>query len=390
MAVTDPPANPLARVPTTNDPMNTGAQSGASNNLQNLAAVVAPVTGGGASSMYGLDSSIAKAPVIVGGLFPVNNADGTMTAEEVMKALAHADPGTIAQIQSWLYKSGQFYSNGKKWQDIDLGVLSPDDISAMGKAITSAAQTGASLTDYLQRQAAWGVYSGAGTGQGGSSGATSMSGSKILSIDVADPKKIGAIIDSEFRQLLGHKPSPAERAGFIAAYQAAERQRQISNYNRAIDATTGGSAAGMTPAHLPPQLEPYDPAAAALADDPGALRAMGQESSAATKGLVNTPLGLNPYADNAERNRAAMTRDQELVAQDQRYLALANQPLPGMPGYSTSGGSSSVTTVAQQSQYDPVAYADEWINTHHTAEAGAHSATDVFSNFLNIIKGGMR
>lgn len=382
-------------------PQPSGAQSGAGNVYTDQAGIIVP-QGGDTKSMYNLSSEIAKATV-TGSPVPVNSANPT--AEQVLSALAHADPSTIAQVQMYLYKGG-FYPNGTRWQDINLGVVRPDDISAFKDAVTVAAQTGSDLSDYIKRQAAWGVYTGATSLTGSSRksvnvlGAATASGN-VLTIEKPDPKAIGRTIDKEFQALLGHKPSAHERAGFIAAYTNAYQQIQIDNYNRQVAAMTGGGDAGAEPIGGSSAAPQYLPTAPDL--KPGAnllgniakagVMAIGTEAFRDSFPKAGA-FGVTQSAQAGLANVLNTQTNARLSAQDQAFLALADKPLPGMPGYSSSGtgagAASGATTVAQQQNYDPQAYADEWIQQHHTAEAGAHSATDVFSSFLNILHGGMQ
>jgi hypothetical protein len=371
-------------------PTPSGAQSGSGNQYLQDAGVLAPVGGASGGSKYGLGATASMN--VVGSPVPVNSANPT--AEQVMEALAHADPATIAQMQAYLYKSGKFYKSSTRWQDLNLGVLGPDDLDAFAKAVSTAAQTGADLTDYIRRMAAWGVYTGAtsqnSSGRGSGSSSSSTSGG-ILTIEKPDPKAIGQTIDKEFQKLLGHKPSAHERAGFIAAYTNAYQQVQIENYNAQVAAATGGKpgAEPISGSSAPPALEPEVEGAGNIGENMRFAEAASQNS---LLGLLTPGAVPNPLQVEANDNYQAHERNQALVNQDNAFLSLADQPLPGMPGYSSGSGSaasSGVTTVGQQQAYDPNAFADEWIQQHHTAAAGAHSVTDVFSSFLNILHGGM-
>lgn len=383
-----------------------GAQSGAGQQLMDEAGLLAPASGAGSSSksLFDLPAQISGAPVNPGGLLPVspsNPSSGVTTAEDVLKAFVNADPSSIAQIQAWLFKAG-FYDSSTNWADIHLGVISPTDIAAFKKVVTVAAQTsttdgqgntvpGIDVGEYLQKQAAWGVYNGltqaahaniTGAG-GGASGST-------LVLHTPDPKYIGQVVDSEFKKLLGHKPSPSERAGFIAAYTSAYQNIERSNFyiehgmspnGTAPDANIPGPPGAFpdTLPTLPPGVQPSGNALANIA-----------KGAATASDMALTPTE-QMIAGNLDTTPAAQANVNEINAwntKNQQFLALANQPLPGMPGYSSvaNGG---VNTVTEQAPYDPQSFADEWINQHHTAEEGAHSATDVFSNFLSIIKGGM-
>lgn len=368
----------------------TGAQSGQGNQYLTDAGILAP-TGGGGSSMYGLNSQIAKAQVL-GSPFPTADPSKPVTAEEVMKAFAESsNPALIAQLQMYLYKGG-FYGSSVRWQDINLGVIRPDDLSAMAGAVEVAAQTQSDISDYIKRQAAWGVYTGS-TSLKGSSRSGSGFGASVAASETftkSDPKAIGAMLDKEFKQILGHKPSAAERAGFIAAFQAAERQNFEQNLRARYAATTGaGSPQPVSGSSAPPDYEQ-------LIDAPGDPRDIGENMRLARAAGIASfgDLDINGVTgtENTNLSRAAVynynvdQRNAVLRAQDNAFLALADQPLPGMVGYGASAaGAGAGVNVIEQTDFDPQAWADEWIQQHHTAEAGAHSATDKFEMFLNLL-----
>lgn len=388
-------------------PSGSGAQSGAGNKYMDLAGLMTPPGGSGGSSIYGL-GSVSSQPVVLGDLIRymdpkdvTTDKDGNQvaTAENVMKALVRSkNPQVIAQLQSYMYKAGLYGS--KRWADINLGVINPEDISALGNAVQDAALTGADLSDYLRRQAAWGVYTGApfSHGRGGSGGSSASAGvsGTTLTLDKPDPKAIGATIDREFQKMLGHKPTAAERAGFIAAYSNAYQQVQIDNYNRQIAAVTkqSGAAGPDAGSTKPPVYMPLASVPAPYTDTPENRAALHVDQGAFLQTLRNLPDDVAGQGiDVPALSEANYTLNRQNKAKDDALLALADQPLPGMPGYTAAGaagGIGSFTTVQQQQNYDPVAYADEWIQQHHTAESGAHSATDVFSMFLNLLHGGMQ
>lgn len=358
--------------------------------------------------MYGLDSNVASTAVNSGALLPILLKQGEQvgqdgpTAEQVLFSFAHADPKTIAQMQMYLYKGG-FYGS-TPWTDLNLGVIRPDDLDAFKNAVTVAAQTGADLSEYVRRQAAWGVYTGAtangAAGSGGRSGSGSAA-SRTVTIDRPDPKALGKTIDVEFQKLLGHKPNAHERAGFIAAYTSAYQKVQIENYQRQYGISAGEQLPGpVSGSSAAPQMLPTEPAKAFSLMDlfgdlpskigPGVNPVSPNDWSSYLRNLPDDVAAKGVVPARLSAHNAMV--NQRNIAADNSFLALADQPLPGMAGYSagSSGGRGSLSTVVQQQNFDPQAFADEWVQQHHTAEAGAHSVADVFSSFLNILHGGMQ
>lgn len=294
---------------------------------------------GNSKSIYGL-GNVSGQQVNVGGLLPIvdssgkpvtpqiqgQTTDGTYTAEQVMAAFAHASPQTIAQIQHMLMLGG-FYSSASYTPNY--GVLNADDLTAMGKAVTTAAQTGADLNEYLARQAKFGEYTGV---------AAAMGQNKPREIKKADPLQLGSMIEKEFQDLTGRKATPAEKAGFIAAYNAAYTQAQQDAYNSADKAAGGGvDTAGYNTAPLP---------------DVG----MG---------------GLNP----------SVAHDTSIDALNERQTAVQFSQEPQQPAQATT-----YTT----QDFDPAAFAEEFVKQHAGAETGAHDIASQFSNFLSIVNGGIK
>ena len=301
-----------------------GAQSGAGNKYLDEAGIIAPEAGANSRSKFGLNGSIAGAKVTVGVLFPVTtDSAGQATAEQVMEQFAKASPGVKAQIQHMLMLGG-FYSASAS--SPNYGVLSKADLDAMAEAVTTAAQTGADLGDYLTRQAKFGQYTGAAAALG-SSGQV---------IKQADPLALAAQIDAEYQRLTGKKATPSERAGFIAAYQAAYKQFQQN-------ATAAAAAQG------------------------GTVDTSGYSTA--------RPIELPTFDATMSPDRY----DEMVAYADQRDAEnLALQP--------TAPADGTDTTV---DEFDPAAFAEQYVRQNAAASTGAHDLTSTFSNFLQIL-GGIR
>ena len=319
---------------TTPTPMpGTAPSTGNSAGAQALTAagIQLPSTLSSGKSQFGL-GTLSGSPVSVGGLLPVlgkdgslitPSKDGTYTAEQVMQAFASASPAVIAQIQHQLMLGGFYSANGYM---PNYGIVNKEDLDAFSKAVQTSAQTGGSLSEYLARQAKFGEYQGV---------AAAMGQQKPLQIQKADPLQLGALIDSTYKSLTGKKPTDAEKAGFVAAYNAAYSQLQRDNYN--------AQAAAQTPA--------VDTT----------------YSTAPVEGGTGLQ-GLNP-----------------LVAHDTSMDSLSQTPdaanLAKEPTAPPTAGSFT------QQDFDPQAFADNYVRSHATGQVGGHDAANTFDMFLNILKG---
>lgn len=388
---------------TTPAPVPSGAQSGSGVPYMDPSLLTLPDVGGASKgSPYGLSGAVANMPINVGSLLHINKPPGQITANDVMEAFAHADPGTIAQIQSYLYKGGNFYKSGTQWSDINIGVLNPDDLDAFRKAVDTAAQTSADLSDYLRRQAAFGVYQGVSgrvIGRTGGVAAAAASG-QALRVETPNPMNLVPYIEEEYKKLTGRKPTASEKAGFVAAYTAAYRQIQVDNYTREYAAANAAAGTGPGAASsAPPGYEKLVGSSRNVAGGLGksyvgkltpAEQAQQElnysvELGLPDMGVANLIAGGIPSEVNVRRAAENAKR----YAQDQQFLALADQPMPGMPGYGTGGAAaaSSFQTVQQEQNFDPAAFAENYVRTHAVGEAGGHDAANTFDMFLNILRG---
>ncbi len=284
---------------------------------------------GSSKSKYGL-GVLAADPVNVGGLFgPVTNS--TMTAEEVVKMFATSlDRGTIAQIQQMLLQSRVFYPADYMPH---YGQLNAQDIAAFAKATETAAQTGSDLQEYLRRQAKFGEYNGVAAAMGNNG--------KPRVIQKHDPLRLQTLIDAEFKQITGRKATDAERAGFVAAYNAAFSQAQNAKYDSVVEG--GGD---------------------------GALR------SFASPDFVPVPEqtgGAFGFGNLAQVGGAVMQNARIAEADEQNMAA---QPVaPDSPA-----------SVVDQ-EWDPESFAENWVREQAAGDGGAHDVANQFSNFLSLLGG---
>lgn len=302
---------------------------------------------GSSKSEFGL-GPLSTAPVQVGGLLPVMGKDGkavtpgqggTYTAEQVMRAFASASPSLVAQIQHMLMLGG-FYgapkANGELPYTPNYGVLNPQDLDAFAKATSTAAQTGGDLREYLGRQAKFGEY------QGVAAAINANGAGKTRLITKADPLALASTIEKEYQTLTGRKPNEAERAGFIAAYNAAYTQFQNNKYDSeaAAAAGTGPSASTDYSTAAPPPISGFD--------------------------------GTH-FSDHLSSDGPALTQ-----AQDQANLGREPQIIPG-----------STPSAVTQQEFDPAAFAEQYVREHATGETDAHDVASQFKSFMNIIQGGV-
>lgn len=300
----------------------TGAQSQA---LKDAGVINLPAVGSSSGSVYGLDNAVAATNVTLGGVAALLNLPATATADQVMKAFAQAkDPRVIAKIQAYM-QAGRMY--GPK-ANIDTGVVGADDIAAFKSVVTTVAQNGADLGDFLTRTAQYGAYTGV---------AASLSG-KQTTIKQGDPLALGAIIEREFQAMTGRKATPAEKAGFIVAYNAAYKTLQENTIAAENTTVTAGDPNYST---APP---------------------------APVTGLPDAATGAR-FSDHLSSDGPAIA-----AAEDAGNLS----QIPTL---------NSTSTPTEQDSFDPSAFADEYVRRHAGGETGAHDVATQFSNFLSILGG---
>jgi hypothetical protein len=320
--VTTPQPTPSGPTPAPSGPAPSGAQA-----LRSDAGILAPVAAQGKGSKYGL-GTLSGSPVNTGGLLPVNAANPT--AEDVVAAFAKASPATIAAIQHQLVLGGFYNSNYSP----NYGLVNSQDIDAFAKATSTAAQTGADLSQYLGRQAKFGEYQGVAA-------ALSNNG-KPRTISKADPLALSALIEKEFQALTGRKPNAGERAGFITAYNAVFTASQNANYDSAAAA----------------QAPPVD--ASGYSTAPQTPFGNFQDTGGAVGGVIGALKAATANVYNAQADQANLAKEPSA---------------PTMPG------------VATQQDFDPTAFAENYVKQNAGKEVGAHDITSQFSNFLHIIGG---
>lgn len=350
-----------------------GTQGGA----QGIDATILEPEGSGSTggSQYGLGA--AKDLTV--------DLDGNpLKAEDAMqRLLQQSSPSQIAQLQSYLWKGG-FY--GDSADPPNLGVWSPDDRKALADVVSIAGQTNVPVLDYLRRSAAYGVYTGIAGAVHGHGGSVSASGR--LEVQQADPKTLAVNIDRAFKELTGRKASPAEKAGFVAAFNAAYRASQVANYESqygSIDPEVPG-AAPLPPEYL--QTAPTPPHGGLF--NVGEAAVAGLQFGMENKAFIDANGGPNALnlmglaGQNVLNNEENARRYQA----DQQFLELADQPMWDQGGGMTGGGMGSSSFTTQD--FDPQAYAESYVREHAIGEVGGHDASTAFSTFLAILNGGMR
>lgn len=320
---------------TTPTPTPGAAPKGAQKILADAGVLLPPT--GTSKSTFGLGALSSK-PVFVGGLFPVNSPNPT--AEDVMQSFATLrNPGTIAQIQNMLLLGG-FYSSSD--YQPHYGVLNAEDIAAMTKATTTAAQTGSDLSRYLSSQAKVGKF------QGIAAAIANIQKQQPQEIKQIAPADLGALIDNQFKQIVGHKPDAAERAGFISAYNAMFAQMQKDRY-----ALMSGTQ-GMTPEQQEAQ---------AFYDDP-----ILQAAAAA----YETDMEIGPTPD--ERSEGHLL-----------WRTKPHPPRVEAPDPSVLFEQQGPQQVMTQEAPDPSVFAENYVRNLHPTEAQSHDVANTFSMFLKLI-----
>lgn len=353
-----------------------GSQGGAQSPLD--ASILEPETSGSSGgSMYGLGS--VKDMTV--------DLDGNQVKAEdaIQRVLQQSSPSQIAQIQSYLWKGG-FYSDNADAPN--LGVWGPDDIKALGDVVSTSAQTNVPVMDFLRRSAAYGVYTGIAGAVSGHNG--SVSQSARLEIRQADPKALAQNIDRAFKELTGRRASKEEKAGFVAAFNAAYKAAQTANFEAqygSIDPLDPGAAP------MPPEYLPTAPPGAP--DIPhgrfgfGAVREGIQRAQSYAANAAFTEANGGGSFGNlvglAYQNVLNSEENARRYQADQQFLQLADQPMWDQGGGSFGSGSGSGTFTTQD--FDPQAYAESYVRDHATGEVGGHDAATTFNMFLNILRG---
>jgi hypothetical protein len=132
------------------------------------------------------------------------------TGEGIVKAFAQSDPSSVATIQHALFMAGYYTSDYTP----KYGVVSPQDISAFGNAVTVAGQSGQPVAQLLEQGAAYGAAAGVQAAQqqarGGASGTVTLPNTATLEAEAV----------KAFQSELGKKATPQEAAQFAAYYRA--------------------------------------------------------------------------------------------------------------------------------------------------------------------------
>lgn len=320
----------MATTPTPR-PSGQGAQD-----LLSSAGILAPVTGSGGKSQFGLgnlaDSMVTVSsllPVVVDGTLLKPDKDGKYRAEDVAKAFAQASPGVKAQIQVLLAQGNIFYKGDYQPNP---GVVNGPDIDAFVGALQTSALTGADLTDYLGRQAKFGTYTGI---------AQNMTQQQKKPLEKADPLALAGTIDAEFQKITGRKATAGEKAGYIAAYNNAYAHFQQQGQQQAqevVDPNLGYSTAPVQVA------DPHPSGGGGMFGIAGAFKT----------------------AASAVQNAGADAAN------------LAKMPTaPALP----DGTPQSIQ------DFDPLAFAEQYVHEHASTDSDTHALTGTFSNFLTLLNG---
>lgn len=270
---------PLAPSPSTPN-QQTASQALAASGID--AAALAP-PGGKSKSLYGL-GDLAGIEVNIGGLLR-SLIGQKVTAEQAVAAFAKADRSDptnldhdlVAQIQQKLLYAG-FYSDPKYRPRF--GVIDPEDIAAFKSAVAVSAQTGSDLNAYLTAKASDGQFQGIAA-------AIQTAQADVRQIKHANPQDLGAVLQAQFTRTLGRKPTAAEMAGFVAAYDHASTALQQQAYQSIADAKNAASTTtGAVPFALEAAAGVQNPDTVPTPGSAAEFR-MADEGVGSSKGMAN-------------------------------------------------------------------------------------------------------
>lgn len=255
-------------------------------------------------NVFGIDDQLAGTKVGAGGLFPMPENATVLDAVKAFSTLAHNNPGLAAQIQRRLWLSGYY---GSSTTPPTLGVIGGDDLKAFQSAAGTAARTETDLDQMLKQGAQRGQYDGVAAQI-----AAQLKAREPNVLQKADPRALSHNIDAQFQQMMGRKATPAEKAAFVTAFQAADVHVQQGN----IDARNAANAqqqnairaAGGIDPNLGDALNPYTPPPRTeFSSDPVTAFRQGEhdyadQSAVSTDDFLRAVAGQESGGNPTERN----------------------------------------------------------------------------------------
>lgn len=323
--------------------------------LKSLNSETAPSTASKSTDLFGLGDWGAQNinPGDLPTLSGLIATGGQTTGNAVVQAFASGDPGAVAQIQRALYLGG-FYGQTSKYVPT-YGVVSAQDLTAFGDAVTLAGKTKSSVSNVLLTHAQVGTASGLAAAAQGTTAETK-------SITLPNTQDLEAEAVKAFQAALGKKATPEQAAAFAASYRAMSAGMQRTANQQQYDAQQGVG--------LSPQQETQLQGETANVGTPPSL--------APTTGVP----GLPPPNDQMIANDTAETPDfsQQLSSLGE-VAAQAQQD--ALPTKTATG----LTQVTQESPEDPSVAAENFAQNSDPQRAGAHDIASQFNTFLSLLSG---
>jgi hypothetical protein len=265
--------------------------------------------------------------------------------------MGRGNPDLAARIQSSLHDGG-FYSNNT--YQPTYGLIKQEDIDAFAAAAKSSSQNDVPLSQFLKQSADFAKLNGV------TAALSNMKNQKVQGIAQKDPGLLGSMIDAQYKAILGHLPSPSERAGFVAAYNAVYAQQQKDDI------------AAASAAEAPSALTPEQQTAADFYAD----------TDAGAKARQDVALGPQPIKQPFN------------MGADSRVTALTNlspmttQTNPGeAPSADVLADTINTPMALKHDTLDPTSFAANYARNQHPDQAGAHDVVGQFSNFLSLLGG---
>jgi hypothetical protein len=266
-----------------------------------------------------------------------------ITGQQLAQALAHMSNGdaaqrqVVSQVQQMLWYSGAYPSTVKAFTDLQPGVFSDVDTTALGKMVTSAQQDAIPFGHYLDSSANYGQANGAIQAAQGVTGSV---------IQPPNPTTEDAALKNAAQKFLGQDPSPQQLAEFRAFYT----QTWLDGAKKYALAQQQGTASG---------LPDVGTLAQAIADQHNPPPA-------------SPPLMTNTLPSSQGRNPDFAGQPTPGFLQQQQDQAALGQMDGVANGLQKSGGVTAVTAAPDVSNA-----AESWLQQNDTAGVQAHNLSNV-------------
>lgn len=323
-----------------------------------LTLVAPPASGstGSNADLYGLGvwGSQTVNPGDLPFLTGIVATNGKTTGDAILKAFLSAPADQVATVQHALYMAGYYPKTfTPKW-----GVITPEDRSAFGQAVTIAGQSGAPVTSILTQGAAYGAAAGIAAAQ-----ASTASQARTATVNLPNTTDLEALASKAFQDALGHKASPKQAAAFAAAYRS-----MSAGVQRNDNQTLYNAQVGVQPTTI--QGDPEQLVRDATID-PGQAGVVRVGGAHGNEGVDFVP------------TRTADT-PKSFSGQVGGLMSLGQSIAASSAGSAQQGGLTQVTT---ESPVSPDVAAENYARNLHPNQAAASDVANTFQTFLGLLSG---